>query len=183
MQVKDSPIVSKPGFTSRLWKLLDQFGVKERGRKRLLAVWSDLSPTAIGNILTEDRPPSNRANLDKMIDQAVSFINANSAGPRITKTALRRHLLLAEPISLSLSTEQPPKTTYQQLDVVKQGRLHVAIMEAGKAININVFKEIQKSDLMRLLDKAAQLHSGMKIEIDSGEMSEILRALIKASVT
>ena len=174
------PLVSAPGFKTRLWTLLGQIGLKEYGRKKLLSTWSGLSPTSIANMLSEDRPPTNKANFDLMVDKIYQLLSAKYPEPVLDKYALTRFLLDGE----ALEFKEKAKSTsneYASLDVVSQGRLYVAFSDAGKQLGINIFEAFSKHELKNLLEKASAIHSKLQNNIESSEMMELIKALIKSA--
>lgn len=175
-------LICKPGFTDRLSKVLDDLGVPERGRIQLIAKWTGLSPTASRNMLAQDRLPRAPQHFKLIAMRLCDLLK--EGGKEVSSADMERYLLGRESLnttkaSLDKSSKQLESST---LDVIEKGQLHVTLHECGQELGVNVFSDLSHASFGDLYEKAAKIKTTLKCDVDSKDMREIIKALIKTSM-
>lgn len=159
------------GFSVRVHNFLNELGFKERGRISLIARWAELTPSAIKNMLDNDRPPRSHA-LERIIDSMVS--EAQKRGKNLSKTTIDSYIRYGTEISNSTLEER----NYTKEDKLFIGKVHVAIHEAGKELNVDVFKALNERKLNYASDLIVSFINRTNVEFNSDELKGYIKAVI-----
>lgn len=177
---KYSVSTCEPGFADRLNNLLDGLSMRVHGRFTVIEKWCEISNSGARLLFKENRPPKQNT-FELLIKQIYSENKRKFDHTKVTENDIAHYLLHGGRNPIPGTVEKTPSREKGDLDPLVMGNIYLTVANLAKDIGLDVFEDIERNQLKILYNKVTELHTERGIELDSTQMSELVKVLLKAA--
>lgn len=179
-EVRDFTPCYVAGFAERLEAVCEFAGIKKHGCLSALARMSNMTAGGIRLLFTHDRPPKYLSKFDLIVDGLLDEVESVQR-VQINRPQLVEYLL-NDSVSPLAEYEVQDKTSsnnmLSEFDAVDLGLMYVFIDEVAKENGVNIFKQLPRGMVKKLISRVMSFYTEKRADLDSPDFRDIVRSAV-----